>query len=134
MGTISFCLKTMAAPVKVLDNALGQHLIAGVQQVENSETQEVLAYWLTEPRSINYSVDQESGSVSIRFLEPLAVGADRSYSVSAGHIVTIVSPKEDVLKAYNDLVYPEAEAPAETAVVEEAPAEGADEATVEVEG
>ena len=125
----------MAAPIKVLVNALGQHLIAGVQQVENSETQEILAYWLTEPRSINYSVDQESGSVNIRFLEPLAVAADRSYSVAAGHIVTIVSPKEDVLKAYNDLVYPEpTDAPADTAVLEEAPAEGSDEATIEVEG
>lgn len=124
----------MAAPVKVLVNALGQHLIAGVQQVENSETGDVLAYWLTEPRSINYSIDPETQSVNIRMLEPLAVAADRSYSVSASHIVTIVSPKEDVLTAYNNLVYPETEVPAETPVFEEPAAAPVDSTEVEVDG
>lgn len=124
----------MAAPVKVLVNALGQHLIAGVQQVENSETGDVLAYWLTEPRSINYSIDPETQSVNIRLLEPLAVAADRSYSVTAGHIVTIVSPKEDVLTAYNNLVYPETEVPAETPVFEEPAEDFVSDVEIEVEG
>ena len=43
--------------VKVLVTAIGQHIVADVKQVENKETKEVIAYWITNPRTVSYSVD-----------------------------------------------------------------------------
>ena len=65
-----FLLPDHPMSIKVLINAIGQHLIADVKQVENSETNEVLAYWLREPRLISYSADDQ-GQLSDSFRQHL---------------------------------------------------------------
>lgn len=102
--------------IKVLINAIGQHLIADVKQVENSETNEVLAYWLREPRLISYSAD-ENGGVQVRFVTTCHVGVTTEYSVRADHIVSILDAREDVLEAYRAAAFPTVE-DAVTAAVE----------------
>ena len=102
--------------IKVLINAIGQHLIADVKQVENSETNEVLAYWLREPRLISYSSD-EQGQLQVRFVSTCSVGVTTEYSVRADHIVSILDAREDVLESYRALAFPTVE-DAVTAAVE----------------
>ena len=40
--------------IKVLINSIGQHIIADVKSVTNRETEELVAYWVTEPRRVVY--------------------------------------------------------------------------------
>lgn len=107
--------------IKVLINAIGQHMIADVKQVENTETNEVIAYWLREPRLISYTAD-EQGQVSVRFVTTCTVAVTTEYSVSASHIVSILDPREDVLEAYRAAAFPTVDGAttAEVEVVEEA--------------
>ena len=102
--------------IKVLINAIGQQIIADVKQVENSETNEVIAYWLREPRLISYAPD-ENGGVSVRFGSTCTVGVTTEYSVRADHIVSILDAREDVLEAYRAAAFPTVE-DAVTAAVE----------------
>ena len=101
--------------IKVLINALGEHIIADVKQVENSETGDVIAYWLREPRLISYQAG-ENGDISIRFITTCLAGVTGEYSVRADHIVSILDAREEVLIAYREQAFPTLE---ETAVVAE---------------
>lgn len=101
--------------IKILINALGEQTIAEVKQVENSETNEILAYWLREPRVIAYQPD-ENGGINIRFISTCLAGITGEYSVRAEHIVSILDPREEVLEAYRANAFPTVE---ETAVVAE---------------
>ena len=101
--------------LKLLVNALGQHLLADVKQVENSDTNEVIAYWVKEPRAISYQNNGEGGT-SINFIHPCPIAVEQEYSVRADHIVSILTPTEQVAEAYTNLVYPEV--PESTVVTE----------------
>ena len=92
--------------IKVLINTLGQHIIADVKQVENSETNEVIAYWLREPRLVSYQLGEDGEGVSIRFVTTCLVGVTGEYSVRADHIVSILDVREDVLEAYRANAFP----------------------------
>ena len=109
--------------IKVLINALGQHIISDVKQVENSETGEVLAYWLREPRLISYQGNTETNNIDIRFITTCLAGVTGEYSVRADHIVSIVDAREEVLEAYRAQAFP---------TVEEVQEEVAEVAQVEV--
>ena len=91
---------------KILINQIGQQLIADVKQVENKETKEVVGYWLTEPRVINYDTT-EDGSVSVNFGTYCLVSADTEFSVRAESIVSILDPREEVLARYTSMTTPE---------------------------
>ncbi len=91
---------------KILINQIGQQLIADVKQVENKETKDVVGYWLTEPRVINYDTT-EDGSVSVNFGTYCLVSADTEFSVRAESIVTILDPREEVLERYTAMTTPE---------------------------
>ena len=109
--------------IKVLINTLGQHIIADVKQVENSETNEVLAYWLREPRLISYLANEDGEGLSIRFITTCLVGVTGEYSVRADHIVSILDVREDVLEAYRAQAFPTVEEAVEAVVETEEEAE-----------
>ena len=90
--------------VKVLVTEIGQHLIADVKQVENKETQEVVGYWLKNPRVVVYN-RTEDNSVSVGFGTYCLVSDEQEFSVRANHIIAILEGREDVISKYEELVY-----------------------------
>lgn len=120
--------------IKVLVNALGQHIVAEVKQVENKETQEVVGYWLENPRMVNYvpRPEEEGGGVNVGFGPLCPLTDEQAYTVRADHIVSILEPRDDVTQSYSELVGV-AEAPVEEpaeAPADEEPAAEVAEATV----
>ena len=93
--------------IKVLVNAIGQHLIADVKQVENTETKEVLAYWVREPRVVGYVPGENEGDVRVRFSSYCVLSDESEFSIRAENIVAILEPKEDVAESYRAAAYPE---------------------------
>lgn len=91
--------------VKVLVNAIGQHLIADVKQVEDSETNEIVAYWLRNAKTVSYQQTAE-GQVGIQMGDfcPIAIAGE--FSIRRDHIVAILDPREDVLQSYQELIDP----------------------------
>ena len=92
--------------IKVLVTQLGQQLLAEVKQVENKETKEIVGYWLTDPRTVNYD-QAEDGQVSVNFGTYCLVSNETEFSVRAEHIVAILEPREEVLERYSAIVAPE---------------------------
>ena len=92
--------------IKVLVTAIGQHLIADVKQVENTETKEVLAYWLREPRVVSYVAGENEGDVRVRFSSYCILSDEAEFSIRAENIVAILEPKEDVAESYRAAAYP----------------------------
>lgn len=92
--------------IKVLVNALGQHIVAEVKQVENKETQEVVGYWLENPRLVNYvpRSEEEGGGVNVGFGPLCPLTDEQAYTVRADHIVSIVEPRDDVAQSYSEVV------------------------------
>ena len=103
--------------IKVLVTAIGQHLIADVKQVENTETKEILAYWVREPRVVSYVAGENEGDVRVRFSSYCVISDEAEFSIRAENIVAILEPKADVAQSYRDVAYPPA--PEETVEVEE---------------
>lgn len=120
MGTLFYVPNTMA--IKVLINELGQHLIADVSQVTNKETEELVAYWVKNPRLVSYS--SEEGQTAISLLETCPISCETEYAIAAHHIVSILEPAADVTKGYLERTAPNEE-PAgpqiETVLHEKAP-------------
>lgn len=121
--------------VKILVNNLGQHIIADVKQVTNKETEELVAYWVREPRQIVYRPAEEGGLI-IDMSPTCPVAVTTEHAIRADSIVSILDPVESVEERYMELINP---APSEVAVEEltespaevvelEAPAEPAEEA------
>ena len=105
--------------IKVLVTQIGQQLLADVKQVENKETKEIVGYWLSNPRTVNYE-QSEDGQVSVNFGTYCLVSNETEFSVRAEHIVAILEPREEVLERYGAIVAPEgAEEPAAEAAEEE---------------
>jgi len=99
---------------KVLITQIGQHLIADVKQVENKESKEVVGYWLTEPRTVNYTNDDQ-GNINVNFGTFCLVSNETEFSVRADYIVSILEPREEVAERYNLIVNPETETDESTA-------------------
>ena len=94
--------------IKVLINTLGQHVMADVKQVTDTNTNLLVAYWVKDARLISYSKSEEVESgVTINFVDPCPVAIDNEYSIAESHIVSILDPKPEVLDAYLARVLPE---------------------------
>jgi hypothetical protein len=94
--------------VKVLVNAVGQHIVAEVKQVENKETGEMVAYWLENPRLVSYvpRPEEEGGGITVQFGTLCPLSDEQAFSVRSEHIVSILEPRDDVVSSYNDVVAP----------------------------
>ena len=92
--------------VKVLVTALGQQIVSEVKQIENKETEAVVGYWLTQPRVVNYSRDDE-GNVGVNFGPYCLVSDENEFSLRADHVVAILEPRDSVAEGWRKLVYPE---------------------------
>ena len=115
--------------VKVLVTAVGQQIIADTKQIENKETNEIVGYWLSQPRTIGYTQNDE-GVVGVNFGQYCYVSDEAEFSLRGDHVVAILEPRDDVVKAWKELVYPEVEEDTEE-VIDEAPEVVAEEAPVE---
>ena len=91
--------------IKVLVNAVGQHIIADTRQVEKKDTGDVVAYWVKEPRLITYSRDDD-GQISISFMSYCLVSDENEFTIKESNIVSILEPRQDVLNSYTDKVFP----------------------------
>ena len=107
--------------VKVLVTALGQQIVADTKQIENKETNELVGYWMDNPRVVAYQQNEEGG-VSVNFAAYCMVSDEASFSIRSEHIVAILEPRADVVEAYTQLTVP----PETDAVIE-----GTEETTVE---
>ena len=107
--------------VKVLVTALGQQIVADTKQIENKESNELVGYWMENPRVVAYQRNEE-GEVSVNFAAYCMVSDEASFSIRAEHVVAILEPRQDVVDAYTNLVTPPAA---------EATVEGTEETTVE---
>ena len=92
--------------VKVLVTSLGQQLIAGVKQIENKETNDIVGYWLTQPRVVQYT-QGEDGGVGVNFGSYCLISDENEFSIRSEHIVAILEPRDTVAEGYNKIVYPE---------------------------
>lgn len=115
--------------VKVLVTAVGQQIIADTKQIENKETNEIVGYWLSQPRTIGYTQNDE-GVVGVNFGQYCYVSDEAEFSLRGDHVVAILEPRDDVVKAWKELVYPEVEEETEE-VTDETPEVVAEEAPVE---
>ena len=104
--------------VKVLVTAIGQQIVAGVKQIENKETQEIVGYWLSQPRTVNYTQDDD-GNVGINFGAYCLISDEAEFSLRADHVVAILEPRDSVAEGYTNLVYPPVEDGTDAAATEE---------------
>lgn len=91
--------------IKVLVTSIGQHLLADVKQVEDTDTNEILAYWLKDARLVTYS-QNESGGLQVGMGEYCPVANGGEFSIRRDAVVAILDPREDVLATYEALVNP----------------------------
>ena len=110
--------------VKVLVTAIGQQIIAETKQIENKETNEIVGYWLSQPRVVQYS-QGEDGNIGVNFSNYCLVSDEAEFSLRGDHVVAILEPRDSVVEAWTKLVYPEVPEVPET----EAVAEGEDAVT-----
>lgn len=92
--------------IKVIVTAIGQHVIADIKQIENKDTQEVVGYWLENPRVIAYSRKDEGDNVNIGFVNYCLVSDEQAFSMKADHVVSILEPRADVAAKYVEVVVP----------------------------
>ena len=104
--------------VKVLVTAIGQQIIADTKQIENKETNDIVGYWLSQPRLVQYT-QNEDGNLGVNFATYCLVSDEAEFSLRGDHVVSILEPRDDVVEAWKKLVYPEVEeAPADEPVAE----------------
>ena len=109
--------------VKVLVTAIGQQIIADTKQIENKETNDLVGYWMNNPRVVVYQRGEgEDAGLSVNFAAYCMVSDEASFSIRAEHVVAILEPRADVVEAYTQLTVPP---DAETTV------EGTEETTTE---
>jgi len=92
--------------IKVIVTAIGQHVIADIKQIENKDTEEVVGYWLDNPRVIAYSRQGEGDNVSIGFVNYCLVSDEQAFSMKADHVVSILEPRADVAAKYVEVTVP----------------------------
>ena len=104
--------------IKVLVTAIGQQIIADTKQIENKETNDIVGYWLSQPRLVQYT-QNEDGNLGVNFGTYCLVSDEAEFSLRGDHVVAILEPRDDVVGAWKKLVYPEVEeAPVEEPVEE----------------
>ena len=113
--------------VKVLVTAIGQQIIAETKQIENKETNEIVGYWLAQPRLVQYT-QSEDGGVGVNFANYCLVSDEGEFSLRGDHVVAILEPRDTVVEAWTKLVYPEVPETDEVAPTEET-GEGEDAST-----
>ena len=113
--------------VKVLVTAIGQQIIAETKQIENKETNEIVGYWLAQPRLVQYT-QGEDGGVGVNFATYCLVSDEAEFSLRGDHVVAILEPRDTVVEAWTKLVYPEVPETDEVAPTEET-GEGEDAST-----
>ena len=121
MGGHFVVLLNKEMSIKVIVTAVGQHVIADIKQIENKENEEVVGYWLENPRVIAYSRKEDSAdNVSIGFVNYCLVSDEQAFSLKAEHVVAILEPRADVAAKYVELVIPapEVDEPSSTADIE----------------
>lgn len=91
--------------VKVLVNQIGQHIIADTKQVTRKDTEELVSYWVENPRVLVYGQNEESGQITVNFVSYCLVSDETQFSISSSNIVAILEPREDVLNSYNTKVF-----------------------------
>ena len=107
--------------VKVLVTAIGQQIVAETKQIENKETNEIVGYWLSQPRTVQYNRDDD-GNLGVNFGLYCLVSDETEFSLRGDHVVAILEPRDDVVDAWKSLVYPEVdEADAEVDTTDEEP-------------
>ena len=104
--------------VKVLVTALGQQIVAGVKQIENKESGDIVGYWLTQPRVVQYTKDEED-NIGVNFQPYCLISDEAEFSLRADHVVAILEPRDTVAKGYTNLVYPPTEDGTDAAATEE---------------
>ena len=67
--------------VKVLVNQIGQHIIADTKQVTRKDNEELVAYWVSEPRVIAYGRDEENNNVTVNFIKYCLVSDEAEFSI-----------------------------------------------------
>jgi len=92
--------------VKVLVTAIGQQIIADTKQIENKETNDIVGYWLSQPRLVQYT-QNEDGNLGVNFGVYCLVSDEAEFSLRGDHVVAILEPRDDVVEAWKKLVYPE---------------------------
>jgi len=98
--------------VKVLVNAVGQHIVSEAKQVEEKESKRIIAYLLENPRVASYNRDEE-GNINVGFAPYCVLSDEASFTIRAENIVAILDPREDVREQYTSLVSVPAEEEAE---------------------
>ena len=116
--------------VKVLVTALGQQIVSEVKQIENKETESIVGYWLTQPRVVNYSRDDD-GNIGVNFGPYCLVSDEAEFSLRADHVVAILEPRDSVAEGWRKLVYPEPETPTDENVTDEPATDATEPAPVE---
>ena len=91
--------------VKVLVNAVGQHIVSEAKQVEEKESKRIIAYLLENPRVASYNRDEE-GNINVGFAPYCVLSDEASFTIRAENIVAILDPREDVATQYTNLVTP----------------------------
>tara|TARA_R110001592_G_scaffold278488_1_gene545760 strand:+ start:443 stop:841 length:399 start_codon:yes stop_codon:yes gene_type:complete len=113
--------------VKVLVTSIGQQIIAETKQIENKDTNEIVGYWLSQPRLVQYSRN-EDGGVGVNFGDYCLVSDEAEFSLRGDHVVAILEPRDNVIEAWTKIVYPELPETEEVVPTEET-GEGEDSST-----
>ena len=92
--------------VKILVTQVGQQIIADTKQVSRKDTEDLVAYWVTDPRVVVYSRNEDE-SVAVRFTPYCFVSDEREFSIKESFIVSILEPRQDVADAYLAKVAPQ---------------------------
>jgi len=92
--------------IKILVNQIGQHVIADIRQVENTDNGEVLAYLLKEPRLVTYQTG-ENNSLNLRMAPFCPASDENEFPYRTDHVAAILEPRNDVAEQYKKIVYPE---------------------------
>ena len=115
--------------VKLIVTAIGQQIIAETKQIENKDTNEIVGYWLSQPRVVQYTQNEEGG-VGVNFSTYCLVSDEAEFSLRGDHVVAILEPRDNVVEAWTKIVYPELPETEEVVPTEETGvAEGEDAST-----
>jgi len=91
--------------VKVLVNAVGQHIVSEAKQVEEKDTKKIIAYLLENPRVASYNRG-ENDEINVGFAPYCVLSDEASFTIRAEHIVAILDPRADVAEQYTQLTTP----------------------------
>lgn len=106
--------------IKVIITPIGQQVIADVKQIENKDTNQVVGYLLSNPRVVSYQRGANEGEVAVNFTPYCLLSDDTEVTVRPETALSIVTPRQDVIDNYSNVVLKEndpEETPAQVEVV-----------------